>query len=98
MANWNLITARLLNTGLIPVMTGMIMANAVQADTVKILVVLAAEITEALVAETTEVPVEEEITVVATEIAEAVAMAVVTAAVIEITTAILKRGIKSYTN
>ena len=94
MVNWNLITARLLNTALIPVMTGMIMENAVPADTVKILAAVAAETAEALVAEITEVPVAEEITEAATGITEAVtvpAMAVTTEIII---TVILRSGIK----
>ena len=100
MANWNLITARLLSIVLIPVMTVMIMANAVVAVTsVKIMaqeVILAVE-------GITEIPAQE-ITVVATAITEAAtgitgaATVPAMAAITEIiTTVILRKDIKVIT-
>ena len=92
MVNLNLITARLLNTGLIPGMTGMIMENALPADTVKILV--EAEITETPEAGTTEAPEAEEIT------GEAAGITItgVAATITETITVILRRDINNYTD
>ena len=108
MVNLNLITAPLLNTGLIPVMTGMIMENAVPVDTVKTLAVVAAEITEMQAEETTEMQAPDEITEVAAGITITGVATVITGVATVITevatvttetiTAILRRGINNYTN